>query len=52
MARPIGKTPNVDGEAAIRFWEYLNRPPNQKEIEFGKELKALYEEYGSIFDWK
>ena len=52
MARPIGETPTLDGEAAVRFWEYLNRPPTQKEIEFGKKLRALYKEYGSIFDWK
>ncbi|WP_298535573.1 hypothetical protein [uncultured Methanobrevibacter sp.] len=51
MARPIGETPMLEGEAAIRFWKYLNRPPTQKEIEFGKVLEALFEEYGNIFDW-
>ena len=52
MARPIGETPKLDGESAIRFWEYLNRPPNQKEIEFGKEVRAIGKEYGNIFDRK
>ena len=40
MAKPIGTTPVLKGEDAIRILKKMNEPPTEKEKELVKKIKS------------
>ena len=40
MAKPIGETPTVYGEDALRILRKMNEPPTEEEIEFAKKIRS------------
>ncbi len=39
MAKPIGKTPHLEGEDAIAVLKKMQEPPTEKDKEFAKEIR-------------
>ena len=40
MAKPIGETPILYGEDALRILRKMNEPPTKEEIEYAKKIKS------------
>ena len=40
MAKPIGETPTLYGDDALRILKGMNEPPTEDEIEFAKKIKS------------
>lgn len=40
MAKPIGPTPELEGEDAIEFLKRMYEPPSEKDKEFAKKIKS------------
>lgn len=40
MAKPIGETPTLYGEDAIRILRKMKEPPTKEDIEFAKKIKS------------
>lgn len=39
MAKPIGKTPDFEGEDAIAVLKKMQEPPSKKDKEFAREIR-------------
>ena len=39
MAKPIGKTPVIEGEDAIAILKKMQEPPTKKDKEFAKKIR-------------
>lgn len=39
MAKPIGKTPALEGEDAIAVLKKMQEPPTEKDIKFAREIR-------------
>ena len=39
MAKPIGKTPEFEGEDAIAVLKKMHEPPTKKDKEFAREIR-------------
>ncbi|MBQ6219726.1 MAG: hypothetical protein IJJ47_08345 [Methanosphaera sp.] len=39
MAKPIGKTPDFEGEDAIFVLKKMSQPPTKKDKEFAKKIR-------------
>ncbi|WP_292887153.1 MULTISPECIES: hypothetical protein [unclassified Methanobrevibacter] len=40
MAKPIGPTPDLEGEDALRVLRKMNEPPSEKEKELVEKIKS------------
>nr|WP_294998220.1 hypothetical protein [uncultured Methanobrevibacter sp.] len=40
MAKPIGPTPELEGEDAIAVLKKMREPPTKEEIEYAKKIKS------------
>ena len=45
MAKPIGKTPVIEGEDAIAILKEMQEPPTKKDKEFAKKLEIKEQFY-------
>ena len=53
MAKPIRPTPELEGEDAIEFLEWMEEPPTEKDKEFWKEVysqRSLFSTNGFILN--
>lgn len=40
MAKPIGPTPELEGEDAIAVLKKMREPPTKEEIEYAKKIRS------------
>ena len=43
MARPIGNTPELEGDEATEFLIRMFQPPTEKEKKMGEKMKSIRE---------